>query len=219
MIRIVIVEDMPIVMEGLITLINNIDNFEVAEVHSMGQTFLDNVESFTNEIILMDIELPDISGIQATKKALAIKPDLKIIALTMFDIHSYYYDMLEAGAKGFVLKQSNITELQEAIIEVSNNKIYVAKEVMLKILERINHTKIKHSKHNDYYPELNNRDIQLLKYLCKGYTNKELSEVLFLSVKTIEGIKTKLMQKTDSRNSIELVMWALKNKIVSFKHN
>ena len=214
MVRIIIIEDMPIVREGICRLIEQITDFEIIKEYTSGSNFLKDIHLYTDEVILMDIELPDLNGIQTTKKALAVKPNLKVIALTMFNIHSYYFEMFEAGAKGFILKQSSVSELENAIREVNNNKIYFAKEVMFSILSRINHNTLKNADFKEQYYDLNKRDIDLLSYMCQGYTNKELADVLFISVKTVEAIKTKLLQKTNTRNSIELVIWALKNKII-----
>lgn len=213
MIKIIIIEDLPIILEGLKVLINQIKDFEVLADFTNGKEYIDNINKYKADIILTDIAMPIMDGISTTKHALSIHPDEKIIALSMYNDHKYYYEMITAGAKGFVLKQSSVEELELAIREVHSGNNYFSKDLLHNVIikmQSIEYELIREKKHN---VNLNEREINILKFICLGYTNQQLADALFVSIKTIESNKAKLMQKTNTLNNAGLIIWAIKNKI------
>lgn len=215
MIKIVIIEDQPIILEGIKVLINLVEDFEVVAEFNNGKKFIDKMNSFpVPDIVLTDIDMPEMNGIDATKIALSIYPELRIIALSMYNDSRYYYEMITAGAKGFVLKQASVDELEKAIREVNNGGNYFSKDLLHSvILEMQDIEKEIITKRKDLL-KLNERDIKMLTHICQGMSNKELADKLCLSIKTIESNKAKLMRNTHTKNTAGLIIWAIKNKVV-----
>ena len=214
MIRIVIIEDQPIILEGIKVLINQTSDFEVIGEFKNGKEFLNAFQELEFDIVLTDIDMPVLNGISTTKEVLAINPNIKVIALSMYNDHQYYLEMIMAGAKGFVLKQASVQELEKAIREVCKNELYFSNELLQSVIIDLHQEKNK-KVINDQMPEnISPREKELLQNICKGMSNKELADNLILSVKTIESYKAKLMQKTKTKNTAGLIIWAIKNKIV-----
>lgn len=214
MIRIAIIEDLPIVLEGIKLLINNIKDFEIVAEFSNGQEFTDNLQSISTDVVLTDIDMPVMDGITATKIALSLNPDLKIIALSMYNDRKYYYEMVTAGAKGFVLKQSPSNKLETAIREVHNGGNYFSEELLRSVIIEMQSIESLLVEEKKKLMKLTNRESNILNLICQGLTNKELAAELFVSVRTIESTKSRLMEKTSTRNNAGLIIWAIKNKIV-----
>ena len=216
MIKIIIIEDLPIILEGIKMLINDIEDFNIIAEYKNGQEFIDNIQSIEADIILTDIDMPVMDGITATKIALSLKPKLKIIALSMHNERKHYYEMITAGANGFVLKQSPATELEEAIREVYKGNSYFSPELLRTVIidmQNIEHEIVKEKKE---LLKLTDRELDILNYLCQGFSNLELADKLFVSLRTIESAKSKLMLKTNTKNNSGLIIWAFRNKIVEF---
>jgi DNA-binding NarL/FixJ family response regulator len=214
MIRIAIIEDLPIVLEGIKLLINNIKDFQIVAEFSNGKEFTDNLQSIDADVVLTDIDMPVMDGITATKIALSLNPELKIIALSMYNDRKYYYEMVTAGAKGFVLKQSPANKLETAIREVHNGGNYFSEELLRSVIIEMRSIESQLIDEKKKLMKLTDRESDMLNLICQGLTNKELADKLFVSVRTIEATKSRLMEKTNSRNNAGLIIWAIKNKIV-----
>lgn len=214
MIRLVIIEDLPIVLEGIKLLINNVDDFEIVGEFRNGQDFLDNMAKLEVDVVLTDIDMPEMDGVTATKLALSINPDLKIIALSMYNDRKYYYEMVTAGAKGFVLKQSPTNKLESAIREVYQGGNYFSEELLRSVIIEMQNIEDQIIDDRKKLLKLSERESKLLDLICQGLTNKELADKLFVSVRTIETTKSRLMEKTNTRNNAGLIIWAIKNKVV-----
>lgn len=214
MIRIIIIEDLPIILEGIKVLINQVEDFEVVAEYENGKTFLEEVDNLESDIVLVDIEMPEINGIDVTKRALATHPELKIIALSMYNEHKYYYEMVTAGAKGFVLKQSSVEDLEKAIREVHKGGNFFSGELLHDVILNMQSIEKEIVNEKKEMLKLSQREVELLSLICQGYSNKMLADKLFLSIKTIESNKAKLMHKTNTKNNAGLIIWAIKNKIV-----
>ncbi len=215
MIKVAVVEDLPIILEGFKVLINQIDDFEIVGEFLNGKQFIDHLDNLDADIILTDIDMPVMDGITATRMAVSINPDIKIIALSMYTDRKYYYEMVTAGAKGFVLKQAQFKELETAIREVYSGGHFFSQDLLRGVImnmQGIEEVIVKEKK--DLF-KLSERENELLQLLCQGLSNKELADKMFLSVRSIESIKTKLMQKTNTKNNAGLIIWAIKNQIVS----
>lgn len=215
MIRIVIIEDLPIVLEGIKLLINNIKDFQIVAEFSNGKEFTDNMQSIATDVVLTDIDMPVMDGITATKIALSLNPELKIIALSMYNDRKYYYEMVTAGAKGFVLKQSPSNKLEIAIREVHNGGNYFSEELLRSVIIEMQSIESILVEEKKKLMKLTDRESDILNLICQGLTNKELAAELFVSVRTIESTKSRLMEKTNTRNNAGLIIWAIKNKIVT----
>lgn len=216
MIRIAITDDMPIVLEGLKLLLERIPDFQIVAEYSNGKELLDNISISTADVYLTDIEMPVMDGITATREILSINPGKKVIALSMYSDSENYYDMIRSGAKGFVPKQSSINELEQAVRTVYNGGNYFSTDLLHNVIVNLPKNDDTHAKKNNHNPELTEKELSLLNLICHGHSNKELAEKLFISIKTVESQKTRLMEKTGARNASGLIIWAIKNKIVNF---
>jgi len=200
--------------EGLRFVISQMDGIEVVGEASGGNEFLDMIENLTVDVVLMDISMPGLDGITATIKALEKKPDLKIIALTMFCDEEYYYKMIQAGVSGYILKESGKDELANAINTVIKGENYFSQKLLKNIILNLNRDKNIQGVVHKQDIKLTPRELEILKMICLGLSNAEISEKLFLSLRTIEGHKSNLIRKTGVRNSVSLVMYALKHNLV-----
>jgi len=214
MINIVIVEDLPMVLEGLKLLINKVKDFKIVKEYSNGKEFTDDIFSIKADIVLTDIDMPVMDGITATRLALSIRPELKIIALSMHKDRKYYYEMVTAGAKGFILKQSPSKELETAIREVHSGCNYFSPELLRTVIIEMQGIEQEIVKEKKELLKLTEREVEIFNLLCQGLSNRELADQLFVSLRTIETAKTRLMQKTNTKNNASLIIWAIKNKIV-----
>jgi DNA-binding NarL/FixJ family response regulator len=154
--------------------------------------------------------MPVMDGVEATEKTTEKYPSIDVIALSMFSDQEYYHKMVAAGVKGFLIKEAGIDELEKAIKSVVQGNAYFSQELLRNIIVNISNTKV--SAHDPF--QLTKREEEVLHMICKGYTTKEISDLLFISQKTVEGHKTNLLSKTNSKNAINLVLYALKNKLV-----
>ncbi len=205
MIKIIIVDDHEIFRNGLTAILNQNSDMEVVETFKNGKEFIDQIEQTDSEIILMDINMPVMDGVEATKLALAKKPGLKIIILSMYDDTQYYNALIDQGVCGFILKDSNYNELIKAIQRVKDNDTYFSQKLLIKILRN------KDQKQNVHLTE---REQDLLNLLARGYTTQDISDELKISFRTVERHRSNLFLKTDTNNSLKLLVFAIKNDLV-----
>ena len=204
------VDDHKLFREGLKLLLSNIDFIgEVYEAGS-GKEFIEKINDIECDIVLMDIEMPDINGIDATKLAMEAKPDLNIIALSMYGEEMYYYKMIDAGAKGFLLKDSSVAIVQEAIEAVCDGSSYFSEELLFSILKNMRSKK----QSEDIVGDLSERELEILYYVCKGFSNQEIADELCISKRTVDKHRGNLLSKTQCKNTASLVMFAIKNNLV-----
>jgi len=208
--KIFIVDDHEIFRNGLKMVLGKLNYLQLEGEASNGKDFLSLLKNADPDIVLMDIEMPEINGIEATTKALEMKPDLKIIALTMFNEDEYVQSMIEAGVKGFLIKNINKDTLDKAILTVLNGGNYYSEELF-----RFFSRQVRHDKKSDA-PDisLTRREKEILQLICEGLSNKEIGEMLFISERTVVGHKTNLLAKTNCKNSMSLMSYAIKNKLV-----
>jgi DNA-binding NarL/FixJ family response regulator len=208
-IRIIIADDHQLFRNGLKILLNAFPEFEVCGEASNGLDFLELIKNTPADITLMDINMPEMDGIEATRKGLKIKPSLEIIALSMYGEEEYYYKMVDAGAKGFLLKDSDITEVREAILTVRKGGSYFSQELLYHVIQ-----KIKHREHENKSASLSKREKEILIKICEGLSNQEIAETLFISKRTVDKHRANLLGKTNSKNTASLILYAIKNKLI-----
>jgi len=204
-IKIALVDDHDLFREGIKLVLSQIDGFEVVFDTSDGYLFLDFLKSSIPDMVLMDINMPRIDGVEVTKKALQISPSLRIIALSMYSDTVHYSQMINAGVQGFILKNANKPELQKAIMEVSQGGNYFSQD----ILQKLSYKSLFSLQSN----QLSNREMDVLDLVCKGHTSQEIADKLFISLKTVEGHRSSIFLKTNVRNTAELIIWAVKSNL------
>lgn len=212
--KIIIVDDHKIFRDGLVMLLNNFDFVTVVGQASNGQEFMELVKKVTPDIVLMDINMPIMNGIEATKQALIKYPEIKIIALTSFADDEYIEQMISAGVEGYMLKRSDIEDFEEAIKKVAEGGSYFSPEI-IKVISR-NLYKDKERKSSEQkLAGFTSREKQILDLICKGLNNEQIAELIHLSPKTIEKHKSNLFLKTKTFNTVNLVIYAFKNQLIS----
>ena len=208
-IRIIIADDHQLFRNGLKILLNAFPEFEVTGEASNGVEFLRILQDTKAEIALMDINMPEMDGIEATRKGLKICPGLDIIALSMYGEEEYYNKMVDSGAKGFILKDSDISEVKEAILTVRKGGNYFSQELLYHVIQRIKHRESENKSAN-----LSKREREILLKICEGLSNQEIAETLFISKRTVDKHRANLLGKTNSKNTASLILFAIKNKLI-----
>jgi DNA-binding NarL/FixJ family response regulator len=205
---IIVVDDHSIFREGIKSLIKLKDNAEVVAEASNGKEFLELLPNFQPDLIVMDIDMPLMNGIEASRIALEKNPELNILVLTMFGDETYYQQMVQAGVKGFVLKTSKFTELEKAIYEIANGGNYFSNELLRKIIFKYQPNK------EENKISFTDREKEVLELTCKGMTNEEIANNLNLSLGTIKGYRSNLLEKTTCKNTASLIIYAIKNSLI-----
>jgi len=213
--KIIIVDDHSLFSEGIKLLIENEGLGEVIAEAKNGAIFLDLLQTVVPDLVIMDIEMPVMDGLEATQKALKIYPDLKILVLTMLNQKANYFDMVNAGALGFVLKTSGKQEFEKAINTIMHGESYFSNELLRQIILNTSTENCPVTEKNEYNSDnLTAREKEVLHCFCEGYTATEMAGKLFISPKTVEAHRSALLKKTNSKNTINLVLFAIKHKLV-----
>jgi DNA-binding NarL/FixJ family response regulator len=205
-INIYIVDDHALFRDGLKLLLTNLSFIgKIFEANNGGE-FVNGLKSNPVDIALVDIEMPVMNGIEAARRAREIQPSIKILALSMYSDKNYYLSMIDAGACGFLLKNSNFDEVEKAITDVCNDKSYISIEILNEILKYPEKASF-----NVLESELTEREIEVLLLICKGLTNNEIADKLVLSKRTVDKHRENLLQKSQSKNTVNLVIYAIKS--------
>lgn len=208
--NIILVDDHLIFRQGLKSLLTAMKIANVIGEAANGKEFLDLLSHLKPDLVLMDIDMPSMNGVEATQKSLTIFPDLKIVAFTMFGDEEYYYKMVDLGVKGFILKSSGISELERAISEVMQGESYFSNELLRKIITDLNHK----NTHKTVDVSFTAREMDVLRLICLGFNNVEIAQKLFISPKTVKSHRSNLLEKTNCKNFSALIFFAIKNKII-----
>ncbi len=205
-IKVFIVDDHNLFRKGLIFLLSEIENINVVGEASNGSEFLEELPKNIPDVVIMDIKMPVVDGIEASRRALEQFPDLNILILSMYEEEEYYNPMIDIGVKGFIPKSSQREELREAIYSIYEGKPYFSQGLLLKLLK---------TKNQKPLINLTEREKEVLELICKGLTNNEIADKLFISPRTVERHRANLMEKTNTDNSIKLVLFSIKNSLIS----
>lgn len=208
--NVIIVDDHSLFRNGLKILLTTSGHFNVIAEAENGREFLDLLPHIQPDIVLMDIDMPVLDGIEATKEALAKYPSLKVITLSMFGEEEYYYKMIEAGVKGFLLKNSDINEVKNALITVYQGGKYFSQELLYNVVKNIRSG----HKEQELTEALSERELEVLVQICNGLSNNEIADNLHISKRTVDKHRANLLDKTNSKNTAHLVMFAIKNKLI-----
>ena len=207
--RIIITDDHQLFRNGLKILLNAFPDFEVTGEASNGDEFLNLIRESPADVALMDINMPEMDGIEATRKALKICPAIDIIALSMYGEEEYYDKMVDGGAKGFILKDSDISEVREAILTVRKGGSFFSQELLYHVIQ-----KIKHRENESKTASLSRREKEILLKICEGLSNQEIAETLFISKRTVDKQRANLLGKTNSKNTASLILFAIRHKLI-----
>lgn len=213
-IKILLADDHNLIREGLRSLIGKDPSLEVISEACNGRMAIKLVEKLMPDIIIMDISMPDMNGIEATRKALAIKPNIKIIALTMHADARFVLGMMEAGAKGYLLKDCIFDELILAIGQVAAGHTYLSPQIADVVVKGYLNRSSPDTRHAGQ-TLLTAREREILQLIAEGLTAKEIAVHVFVSIKTIETHRRNIMQKLNMYSVVELTKYALREGIVT----
>lgn len=211
--KVIIVDDHTLFREGMHLLVEQEGLGIVVAEADNGRDFLKLLNNHNPDIVLMDIDMPKMNGIEATKKALETRPTIKILALTMQNGKQDYIEMVNAGAMGFVLKTSGKYEFQRAITSILAGEQYFCNEILQKLVSSIIELNSNSDSSQGVF-HLTDKEIPVLQYLCKGLSVSEIAEKIHRSVKTVEKHRSSLLEKTNTKNTINLILYAIKNRLV-----
>jgi len=194
--------------ESLHKLLKDDNIAEVIAEASTGKELIALLDNYIPDIVLMDIAMPLMDGIEATRLSIEKHPELKVLALSSYNDDKYFFNMLDAGAKGFILKNAGISELKSAIDEVSNGGNWFSPSLIQKVVVGINakSPKVINSK-------LTDRELDILKLICECLTNDQIADKLNISFDTVKWHRANILSKTSSVNSVGLVIYAIRNKL------
>lgn len=208
--KVIIVDDHTLFRNGLRILLNTLEDYQVIGEASNGKQFLDLLGKGVPDLVLLDINMPVMDGIEAAAIAQKTYPQLKIITLSMYGEEDYYYKMVNAGVKGFVLKNSDIKEVKTALDVVYDGGSFFSSELLQNLVNSLKSS----SKSKESHAELSEREMEILILICQGLSNQEIGDKLFISKRTVDKHRANILEKSESKNTAQLVVYAIKNKLV-----
>ena len=211
MIRIALVDDHSLFRRGMRLLLGSHPDFEVVAEAASGEEFLSSLEQVHPDVVFMDYSMPGLNGAQTTEQALKLCPDMKVITLSMFGDNIYYTRMVEAGAKGFLLKDSEFDAVVEAVQSVSEGGSYFSSS----LLDSLSHSiKAGSVAMIDEHDRLSERELEILVCICQGLSTQEIADKLFISKRTVDKHRANILEKSGCKNSASLVVYAIKNGFI-----
>ena len=214
-INIVLVDDHHLVRDGLKALIADEKNIQITGEASSGKELYEILQKHIPDIIVLDISLPDISGIEITKKLTETYPEINILILSMYTNEDFIMNAFKAGAKGYLPKNAKREELLEAIRTIYSGEEYYSEfisGIMLKSFIRKSKNPLEESDKKD--SKLTTRETEILKLSAEGDSNQDIADKLNISIRTVESHKNHIMQKLELRSTTDMIKYAIKNKII-----
>ncbi|MDD3384734.1 MAG: response regulator transcription factor [Bacteroidales bacterium] len=208
--NVLIVDDHKLFRKGLRLLIETLDQFEVSGEASNGIEFLEILEQEIPDVVFLDIAMPEMDGIEAARQALAKYPDLKIITLSMFGEQDYYFKMVDAGVRGFLLKNSDVTEVKQALQTIVEGGNYFSHELLMNLVHSLKNAPEELTPNSP----LSDREKEIVLLICKGLSTLEIADELCLSKRTVDSHRANILAKTGCRNTASLVVYAIQEKLV-----
>jgi DNA-binding NarL/FixJ family response regulator len=212
-INLAIADDHKIFRNGLKAALEDCPDFNLVIEASNGKELIGQLSTRTPDVILMDIKMPEMDGMQTTAHVHQNFKEVKILALSMHNEDKYIVDMMKAGASGYLLKNAEPEEIIEAINTVYNKGFYFNEHLSVTLIKQLVGPGHNDAAHQSV--ELNDREIEVLKLVCQEYSNQEIADKIFLSVRTVEGYRARLFEKTGSKNLVGLVIFAIKQGIIT----
>lgn len=213
-IKIILVDDHQLVRDGIKALLSGNDDIGIIGEASDGKELFTKIETLHPDILIMDISLPGMSGIEITKKICMDRPEIKVLILSMYNNEEFIFNSLKAGAKGYLPKTTSRNEMLEAIYTINNGEEFFGEAIRKIMLRSYVKRATDDEKPEDKSSEqLTAREIEILKLYVEGLINKEISDKLDISIRTVETHKNHIMRKLGLRSTVEMVKYAIKNKI------
>jgi DNA-binding NarL/FixJ family response regulator len=215
-IKVLIADDHTLVREGIRSLLNNCQDIEVIGDATDGRQAIEKTRQLHPDIVLMDIAMPGLGGLEATLEIRSEFPAVKVLVMTQYDNREYVYRFLKAGASGYILKKAASLDLISAIRAVYQGGSFLYPEVAQTVIDGYLGKKPPDLE-SDPYENLTDREKQVLKLIAEGYSNKQIADLLCVSVKTVMGHRTHVMEKLMLHSRTELVKFAIRKGIIELK--
>jgi two-component system, NarL family, response regulator DegU len=212
-IQIAVVDDHSLFRKGMISILQQVPDFEVVMDATNGQEFLDKLPAQVIDVVLMDLQMPVLDGIKTTEIIRAKHPDVRVLILSMHDEDQFVLHLMEIGANGYLLKDTDPEEVEKAIRKVYETDIYFSDFVSKIMLRKMNRKTQQENKIFNYKTDLSERELQVLKHICEGLTTAEIGEIVALSPRTVEGHRLRMMEKLGLKNTAGLVAFAIRNNL------
>lgn len=212
-IRVLLTDDHTLFRQGVHNLLASAADIEVVGEASNAAESVDQINTARPDVVLMDIQMPGLSSFEATRQIKKLRPETKVVFLTMYDDEDYLVDCMEVGGSGYVLKDAPAAQLLSAIRDVHRGGSFLSPKMLSQLVDDFR-SRIKSSTRQPRFATLTPREKEILKFLAEGQSVKEIAQDLNLSVKTIEAHKFNLMRKLDIHNKAQLVQYAFQKKII-----
>jgi two-component system response regulator NreC len=211
-IRILIADDHTLLRNGICAILEDEQDMTIVGEASDGREAVRLAKQLKPQVVLMDIAMPLLNGLEATRQIKREHPEIHVLVLTMYDHEEYFRQMLEVGASGYIIKRAAATELVSAIRAVYNGEAVLSPSITRLLLEDY----LRHDSQSDYDDPnaLSSREREVLQLIAEGKTSREIAEILHLSVKTVQSHRTSLMQKLDLHDRGDLIKYAIQKKII-----
>lgn len=214
MIRIALVDDHSLFRRGMKMLLSSQSDFEVVLEAASGEEFLQAQMQAEADVVFMDYSMPGINGAETTERALAADAELKVISLSMFGDNAYYSKMVAAGAKGFLLKDSEFEEVLLAVRTVSEGGTYFSPQLMESISFSMRMDPYSVGGEIAEEDRLSEREVEILVGICQGFSTQEIADKLYISKRTVDKHRANILEKSGSKNTASLVVYAIKHGLV-----
>lgn len=211
MIQLLIADDHQILLDGFKSIFDNIDDIEVVGTANNGQEVLDFVAQQVVDVILLDINMPVLNGVETCKRLTKLYPSIHVIALSMYDQQSYFKRMIQYGACGYLLKNDNIDEIEKAIRTVMSGEKYISSQLQEQFASIDFLAK---TSRDNYSAALSPRELDVLKLVAEGFTDPKIAEQLFISHHTVNSHRKKMLSKFNAKNTAELVKISMERGII-----
>lgn len=212
-ISIIMADDHYIFRDGFKLLLNNVQGLKMVGEAENGRQLIDMTEALRPDLVFTDIKMPVMDGIEACKTICEKHPEIGVIALSMFNDDHLIMEMLEAGAKGYLLKNTTKEELLAAAKTVYNNGKYFCNSTSMKLAKLIAESRFNPYKKNNWHV-LSDRETEIVRLICEQCSNKEIAERLYLSIRTVESHREKIFEKINAKNIVGVVLYAIRHGII-----
>lgn len=214
-IKVLIVDDHVIFREGIRSLLPGFEDIEIVGEATNGKEAIEKASQLSPQVVLMDITMPVMSGLEATRRIQKECPDARVLVLTQHEDSEYILSMIKAGAKGYISKTANASELVSAIRTIHQGASYLYPSAATALVEEY---LLRAGGEKDEYERLTDREREVLQLVAEGYTNREIADKVFISVKTVLRHRTNIMEKLGFHNRTELIRYAMSKGLIETPH-
>ncbi len=213
-VKILLADDHQMFLDGLASLLSQLKDVEVIATVNSGKEALEKLKTCCPNLAILDINMPDMNGIETTRKIREKYPEIKILGLTMENDLQLVTEMLEAGASGYILKNTGKAELEMAIRQVLKGEPYLSQAISNQLAQNLMRNFQQKKEQQDTLGSLTERELEILKLIAREHSNSEIAELLFISPKTVETHRKNLMRKIEVKNSLGVYKFAVKHQLL-----